>query len=249
MRCLYQSIYHRSIESVTYMPVDASLLRNVPLFAKLEEPFRALLVERARVRTYRPDTALIHQDESGDTLYVILRGLLKVSLNRPDGREVFLTVLSPGDHFGELSLIDSKYRSANVATQEEATLVLIDRPLFDELTHSREFMLNLCRGLASRNRMGNARVANLARMSIQGLVAHHILEFAELYGQRTDGSKDIVIPIRLTQNDLADLVGASRERVNQVMKHFKDTGCISVNLKYRITVHKPAELRRTIEMQ
>ena len=231
------------------MPVDPNLLRGVVLFDGLPAEPCKLIVERGRLRTYKPDSAIINQDDPGETLYLILRGIVKVSLNRPDGREVFLAVLAKGDHFGELSLIDSQYRSANVVTQEETALLLLDRTLFDELTHCREFTLNLLRSLAARSRRGNERVGNLARMSVQGLVAHHILEFAALYGQQSSVAGDVTIPIRLTQNDLADIVGASRERVNQVMQHFKATGSIAVNRQYRITVHDMTDLRRCVDMQ
>ena len=231
------------------MAVDPKLLGEVLLFEGLPPEQHAHIAERSRLRSYKPETTIINQEETGDTLYIVLKGIVKVSLNRPDGREVFLAVLAHGDHFGELSLIDSKYRSANVVTQEETSLVLIDRHTFDQLMHCDAFARNLCRSLATRFRRGNERIANLAHMSVQGLVAHHILEFAELYGQAQSDSKDILIPIRLTQNDLADLVGASRERVNQVMKHFKDSGAISVNMQYRITVHDMRDLQRCVEMQ
>ena len=231
------------------MAVDSNILRSVLLFAGLPADQLSLVSERGRLRTYRPETVVINQDDTGETLYLILTGIVKVFLQRSDGREVFLAALSKGDNFGELSLIDSKYRSANVVTEEETSLLLIDRALFDELTYCREFTLNLLRSLAARSRRGNERVANLATMSVQGLVAHHILEFAELYGQKSINGIDVTIPIRLTQNDLGDVVGASRERVNQVMKHFKDNGCITVNNQYRITVHKMADLQRCVEMQ
>src|SRR5690242_15533070 len=197
------------------MPVDPNILQNIGLFEGIPADRRALIAERGRVRTYKAETTVINQDDSGETLYIILKGIVKVFLNRPDGREVFLAALARNDHFGELSLIDSMYRSANVVTEEETSLLVIDHALFNELTYCREFNLNLLRSLAARSRRGNERVGNLARMSVQGLVAHHIIEFAELYGQQDPKSDDITIPIRLTQNDLADIVGASRERVNQ----------------------------------
>ena len=231
------------------MAVDATILRSIRLFDELPADQIALIAERGRLRSYKPDTVIISQDDTGETLYLILKGIVKVSLNRPDGREVFLAALGRGDHFGELSLIDSKYRSANVETQEQVTLLLVDRALFDTLTHCRQFTLNLLSSLASRSRRGNERVGNLARMSVQGLVAHHILEFAELYGQPGLNGKDITIPIRLTQNDLADIVGASRERVNHVIRTFKENSSISVDNRYRITVHSLSALRRSVEMQ
>lgn len=231
------------------MPVDANILRTIRLFDGMGSDQFTLISERGRLRAYKPETVVINQDDTGETLYLIMKGIVKVSLNRPDGREVFLAVLASGDHFGELSLIDSKYRSANVVTQEETLLLSIDRALFDELTYCRQFMLNLLASLAARSRRGNERVANLATMSVQGLVAHHILEFAQLYGQSGADGKDVTIPIRITQNDLADVVGASRERVNHVVKHFKENGSISVNNQYHITVHKMADLQRCVEMQ
>ncbi len=231
------------------MPIDASILLTVRLFDGLPAEQYALVAERGRLRSYKPETAVINQDDSGETLFLIMKGIVKVSVSRPDGREVFMAVLAKGDHFGELSLIDSQIRSANVVTQEETTLLAIDRALFDELTYSRQFILNLLASLAARSRRGNERVANLATMSVQGLVAHHILEFAGLYGQPSGDGKDVTIPIRITQNDLADVVGASRERVNHVIKHFKESGSISVNGQHRITVHRMADLRRCVEMQ
>lgn len=231
------------------MPVDINILRTIRLFEGIPADQLALISERGRLRAYKPETVVINQDDTGETLYLIMKGIVKVSLNRPDGREVFLAALAQGDHFGELSLIDSKYRSANVMTQEETLLLLIDRALFDQLTYCRQFMLNLLTSLAARSRRGNERVANLATMSVQGLVAHHIIEFAESYGQRGANSQDIMIPIRITQNDLADIVGASRERVNHVVKHFKESGSISVNNQYRITIHKIADLQRCVQMQ
>src|ERR1051326_6013156 len=107
------------------MPVDASVLRTVRLFDGIPADQYALVAERGRLRAYKPETVVINQDDTGETLYLIMKGIVKVSLNRPDGREVFLAVLAQGDHFDELRLIDSKYRSANVVTQEETILLLI----------------------------------------------------------------------------------------------------------------------------
>lgn len=231
------------------MPIDPKQLCHVTLLEGMSPEQLALIAERCRARPYKAETTIVNQDDPGETLYIILNGIVKVTMNRPDGKEVFLAVLSRGDHFGELSLIDSKYRSANVETQEETTLLMIDRAMFEQLMTMPPFPHNLCRCLAARFRRGNERIGNLARMSVGGLVAHHIVEFAELYGQTQPNGKDILIPIRLTQNDLADLVGASRERVNQVIKHFKDKRFISVNMQYRITVHNLAQLRKCVEMQ
>ena len=232
------------------MAIEENAFSHSILFEGLSQDQLQFIKDHSRIKSYKPDTAVINQDDSGDTLYIIQSGIVKVSMGRPDGKEVFLAVLGRGDHFGELSLIDSEFRSANVVTQEATTLMRIDRTTFDAMLETMpRFARNLCKCLAKRFRKGNERVGNLALMSVQGLVAHHVMDFAQLYGQTQPNSPDIFIPIRLTQNDIADLVGASRERVNQVMKTFKSNGSISVNMKYRITVHNMSYLKRCIDMQ
>lgn len=223
------------------MALDPKLLLNIPLFRGLSETQLDYLCARARLRTYKTEEAIVHQDDPGETLYIILRGIVKVSTTEPDGAEVFLAVLATGDNFGELSLIDSKFRSADVVTQEETTLVSVDREAFETLMRDSTFARNLLRILANRTRRANERIRAHCTLDVYGLVARQILEFAELYGKpQADGST--LIPIRLTQSDIGDLVGASRERVNQVMKFFREKKSLSIDPSYRITVHKMADL-------
>ena len=224
------------------MALDPRLLTDIPLFRGLSQDAVDLICTRARARTFRSEEAIVHQDDPGETLYVIVRGIVKVSTTEPDGAEVFLAVLASGDNFGELSLIDSKFRSADVVTQEETTLISIDRATFELLMGNISFARNLLRILANRNRQANERIRAHCTLDVYGLVARQILEFSKLYGKvQPDGST--VIPIRLTQSDIGDLVGASRERVNQVMKFFREKKCVSIDPSYHITVHKPADLQ------
>lgn len=226
------------------MPLDVNQLHKIALFEGLAPEVLERIAEHARQRTYRADEAIVHQDDPGETFYVILHGTVKISTTLPDGNEVFLALLATGDTFGELSLIDSGFRSADVVTQEETTLISIDRAAFDDLMNTVPgFTRNLMRILARRLRLANVRIQAHCTLDVYGLVARQIIEFAELYGQpQSDGST--LIPIRLTQGDMADLVGASRERVNQVMVAYRQRGSIAVDTSYRITVHKPAELRK-----
>jgi CRP/FNR family cyclic AMP-dependent transcriptional regulator len=224
------------------MSVDPRLLTEIPLFKDLAQDALDLICSRGRTRTFKTEEAILHQDDPGETLYVIVRGIVKVSTTEPDGAEVFLAVLASGDNFGELSLIDSKFRSADVVTQEETALICIDRATFEELMANGSFARNMLRILANRNRRANERIRAHCTLDVYGLVARQILEFSQLYGKsQPDGS--ILIPIRLTQSDIGDLVGASRERVNQVMKFFREKHSLSIDPSYHITVHKPADLQ------
>jgi CRP/FNR family cyclic AMP-dependent transcriptional regulator len=229
------------------MPLDLTQLTHIPLFEGMAPEQLGIIAEHVRQRTYRTDEAIVHQDDPGETFYVILHGTVKVSNTMPDGNEVFLALLATGDTFGELSLIDSGFRSADVVTQEETTLISIDRTGFDELINTvPAFTRNLMKTLARRLRLANLRIAAHCTLDVYGLVARQILELAELYGESLpNGSR--VIPIRLTQGNMADLVGASRERVNQVMVAYRQKGWISVDSSYRITVHKPTELSRRLQ--
>ena len=228
------------------MSIDLRLLETIPLLEGLPQALLETIASQAIQRTYKPDKTVVHQSDPGETLYIILNGIVKVSTTEQDGDEVFLAVLAAGDTFGELSLIDSKFRSADVVAQEETTLIAITRATFDHLMTDTTFTRNLLRILANRNRRANERIRAHCTLDVYGLVARQILEFAELYGKpQPDGSA--LIPIRLTQGSIGDLVGASRERVNQVMKFFREKNCISIDHDYRITVHKPAELQKRVD--
>lgn len=230
------------------MPVDPRLLSHIHLFEGLTPEQVAFVAGKARQRTYKADEAIVHQDDPGETLYIILHGIVKISMVGSDGNEVFLAVLAAGENFGELSLIDSQFRSADVITQEETSLLSIDRTTFNELIATAPvFCINMLRILAHRTRRLNVRIHAHCTLDVFGLVARQLLEFSELYGVK-QADNTTLIPIRLTQGDIGDLVGASRERVNQVMGHFREKKMISVDPKtYRITVIKPEELRKRLQ--
>lgn len=229
------------------MHLDLKQLANIALFEKFTPEQLESVCERARVKTYRPDDAIVHQDYPGENFFVILQGTVKVSSTLPDGSEVFLALLATGDTFGELSLIDSGYRSADVVTQETTTLVSFDRASFDAMLDTIPiFTRNLLRILARRLRLANVRIQAHSTFDVYGRVARQLLEFADLYGQ-TVANEDRQIPIRLTQGDIAQLVGASRERVNQVMVAYRQKGWITVDPSYHITIHKPDELRKRMQ--
>jgi CRP/FNR family cyclic AMP-dependent transcriptional regulator len=226
------------------MALDIENLKEIALFEGLSAEALAYIAEHARQRTYRGDETILHQDDPGEMFYIVLHGTVKISSTLPDGNEVFLALLATGDTFGEMSLIDSGGRAADVVTQEESTLLSFSRMVFDYLLNtSPDFARNLMRILARRLRLANVRIQAHCTLDVYGLVARQILEFSELYGKPLPNG-DRIIPIRLTQGNMAELVGASRERVNQVMVAYRQKELISVDTTYRITVHKPNELRK-----
>jgi len=154
-----------------------------------------------------------------------------------DGSEVILAFLGPGDTFGEMSMVDTAGRSANVIALEECNCLIMDRNAFYQCLKSMKGLsYNLVRLLSRRLRLANEQIQALSTLDVRGRVARQLLAFAQQYGE-ADPSNNVRIPLRLTQTDVAALVGASRERVNQVIVDFKDSGFISVDPSHRFTVH------------
>lgn len=216
---------------------DPNTLGNVTLFRGLTSEQLSWLNDRLHLKTYPAKSNIVTVEQPGEIIYVILDGTVKIHTTQADGTDVILAILGAGDIVGEISLIDSAGRSANVVTLEESTLLWMDRATFQRCLETMPAVThNLLRILGSRLRLANEQIQALATLDVYGRVARQILAFAEQYGQATPDD-DLLIPIRLTQSDIADMVGASRERVNQVVVFYKQRQYISVDQNYRIIVH------------
>jgi CRP/FNR family cyclic AMP-dependent transcriptional regulator len=225
------------------LTIDPSALAEIQLFEGLPAERLQRLAEILRKKTVPSGTNMITAEQPGEVVYVVLEGTVKILIEQMDGREVILAFLGAGDTVGEMSLVDSSGRSANVMTMEKCTLLWMDRATFQDLLRNvPEFAQNLVKLLAGRLRMANEQIQSLSSLDVAGRLARQILAFAERYGRPDDGG--IRIPLRLTQSDLAELVGASRERVNQVMVEFRQKGYLSVDSSHRVLVLKNEDLAR-----
>ena len=213
------------------------------------ELFRGLSAsELARVnallgRTAFPSGAMIMTaTQPGEIAYIVLNGTLKVSTLETGGRELTLALLGPGEIVGELALADRSGRSADVTALESSTLVWIDRGSFEALRRDIPAITeNLLRLLARRLRLVNAQLQAMATLDVHGRVARQLLALADALGEELpDGG--VRIPLRITQSDLAALVGATRVRVNEVLVGFTRRTVIEVDGKHRITVRDRGEL-------
>jgi CRP/FNR family cyclic AMP-dependent transcriptional regulator len=227
------------------MPLpDTSVLANVPLFKGLSQKDWNRLNESIYGRIFLAGTNIITAEQPGEVVYVILRGAVKIFMDQVDGTRVILAILGPGDVVGEMSLVDSAGRSANVITMEDSQLLWMDRRSFQRnLELIPQLSANLVRILSLRVRLANEQIQALATLDVYGRVARQFLAFTEKYGE-TGEAGDVRIPIRLTQSDLAELVGASRKRVNQVMVDFKRNGYLLVDAEGYVTVHQREALAK-----
>jgi CRP/FNR family cyclic AMP-dependent transcriptional regulator len=217
---------------------------EIGLFRGLTRAQAFQLAELLHRKTLPAGTLFITAEQPGELVYVIRSGAVKVFLNDADGAEVILAILAAGEVIGEMSLIDRSGRSADAVTLEETTVYWMDRASFRQcLSAAPVIHDNLLRLLCNRLRMANERIQSLALMGVEGRVARQLLALAEVYG-RTGAGGETIIPFRLTQGDLAGLIGATRVRVNQVMAAYKQRGYISVDQHYRIAIHNQDALSR-----
>lgn len=203
------------------MPAVADSLKAVSLFAALAPQEIAALADAAIARKYPKNAIVVTEGERSDSLYVILSGRVKVFVSDEHGKELVLNVLGPGEYFGEFAL-DEGPRSASVATLEPCEVAVIANELLREfLAAHPEAAVQLIRGLIARSRRATEGLKDLALLDVYGRVAKLLLELA----READGA--LVIDERLTHQDIADRVSASREMVGRILKDLETGGYIA----------------------
>ena len=206
------------------------MLENVPLFSGLPKEALAEIEQHGSVKSYKKNTIVINQDDETYSLYVILSGSVKVFVSGEDGREAVLNHQQAGDYFGDLALIDKQPRVASVMTTEPSKFMIISREDFLKcLSKNPEIAINLIKPMTSRIRMLAKNVSSLALLDVYGRVARTLLDQSENQG-------DVLVTEKLTQQEIADMVGASRAMVSRILKDLKEGGYISIEKK-RITIH------------
>lgn len=221
-----------------------NLLADIQLFEGLTPAQLDWVAQRAHRRAFPEGTNVLMAEQPGEAVYIILHGTVKIHVEQGDGRDVILSILGAGDLLGEMSLIDSVGRSASAVTLENSLMLWMDKHTFNQLLDEFPTVArNLVKILSARVRLSDQLIQALATLDVYGRVARQLLAFAERYGKPgADG--EVRIPIALTQGDIADLVGASRKRVNQVMVAFKSQELLSTDADGHIVLHDRQGLAR-----
>lgn len=221
----------------------AELLGRLPLFRGLPPPALDDLTRHVRLRSYSRGTIIFHKDDPGSTLYVILAGTVSIMLPSSEGKDLVLSMLTVGDFFGELSLFDEEPRCATaIAIEDETQTLMLPREEFLELIRSHPQMaVHIMALLSHRLREADALAQDAALLDLPGRLSRRLLELTEKHGQReADG---IRITLRLTQSELASLVGATRVATNRQLQRLQQQGVLKWEAQH-ITVLKPAALRK-----
>jgi CRP/FNR family transcriptional regulator, cyclic AMP receptor protein len=224
-------------------PEDAaSHLGGTRLFGELNPATLSSLAQRAIERSYKKGQLLVYQGDPGDSVFVIIDGLVKVMVTSEEGEEMVLVTLRPADTFGELSLVDGGPRSASAEAVEPTRVLIITRTILLELLDEHPSLTDtLLRSLGSLVRRLTEQAADLVFLDIHGRMAKLLVTLAEDRGKQTgDG---IVLDLNLTQADLAAMVGGSRQSVNQTLRSFESRGYLEIEGR-AIKLRKLEELRR-----
>jgi CRP/FNR family cyclic AMP-dependent transcriptional regulator len=206
------------------------VLRRAPLFEGLDEDnARVLRRQMTEVHLNRGEHLFL-EGQDGDRMYVVLDGKLKLTRAAADGRENLLSVLGPGEMFGELSLFDPRPRTSSASAVTDATLAALTHEALRPWLYERpEVSMHMLQALARRLRRANDLNADLVFTDVPGRVAKNLLDLADRFGeQEHDG---LHVHHDLTQEELAQLVGASRETVNKALADFAARGWLQISAR------------------
>jgi CRP/FNR family cyclic AMP-dependent transcriptional regulator len=206
------------------------LLRQVSIFRGLPEATLADLGRRVWQRTAEAGSLIVSHEEPGDALFVIASGKVKVVLYGETGREVILSILRAGDFFGEMALLDRQPRSANVVAVEDAQLLGLDREGFQtHIAQHPSTALAILAEMSGRLRRADEVIGNLALLDVYARVARAIRDLAQKQGEPVEGG--VLIRERPTQQEMAGLIGTSRETVSRALSEFTRRGLLEMSGK------------------
>lgn len=222
-----------------------SILKKVPLLQPLSESDLDNLSQSLRVQRLRKKEALFRKGDEGTALYIVKTGNIKIVLPSKVGEEVILAIFSEGDFLGEMSLLDQKPRSADAISIDESEVYVLNRSDFlSFLQKSENAMKCVLSCLSGRLRKTDDMVEDASFLTVSGRLAKKLIELAREFGLEDKGG-GVRIGLRLTQQEIADLVGATRESINKELRVLRDKGLVSLEEGY-VRISDLERLRRRV---
>ncbi|HME26860.1 MAG TPA: Crp/Fnr family transcriptional regulator [Acetobacteraceae bacterium] len=222
----------------------AALLAS-PLFAAMQPEELDEILKFASDRRVRRGQTIFQRGDNGSSLMAVLRGRVRISSVSGDGKELTLNVINTGEIFGEIALLDGQPRSADAVAIEDTVLLVVERRYFLPFLRQREDLcLRLLAVLCSRLRRTSTALEEIALFDLPVRLARVLLKLAEDYGR--PGPTGTRIDLKLSQRDLSNLVAASRESVNKLLRAWRETGTVELEDGF-IVLRRPVGLRALIE--
>jgi len=218
------------------------LLNKIPLFKSLSDSDLKSLSECVRLQSLKKGQTLFQKGDEGSSLYIIKQGTIKIVLPSRLGDEVIVTIFSKGDFFGEMALFDGQPRSADALSMESSKIYVLRRNDFLLFLHSNiNAMKSILSQLTKRLRNTDDFLEGTCFLSVSARLAKKLMDLAEAYG-RKDGD-GIYIDLNLTQKELGDMIGSTRESINKELKILRDKGLIT-NQENKIQIIDMVRLKR-----
>jgi len=219
------------------------MLQRSPLFRGLSPPTLERIAELAARRAYSNGEIVFSQGDAGDALYGVVTGRIRISAGAADGREIFLNIIEPGDTFGEIALLDGGSRTAAAVATMDSELVSIRREHFlAVLEREPRVALELLRLCGERLRWTSGQVEDAALLDVPARLAKRLLSLVHMHGQQAPNR----VTLRISQEELANFLGVSRQVVNQYLQGWKRHGWVDVG-RGSVTVLNEAALRNVAQ--
>lgn len=221
--------------------LNPQILKTVPLFSSLSDEQLRVLAPCIQLRSYPRNTLILRAGEETDALYVVLSGRVKVLIPDEEGHEVILTVMGPHEFFGEMGLLDEQPRSASVETLEPCEMLRFPKTGFMNcLKDNFGLAMEIIRNLVQRLRDADRKIESLALIDVYGRVARLLMDMAE----ELDGKW--IVQRAPPKQEIAHMIGASREMVSRVMKDLQHKGLIRAEKRKIIVLDRQTMSRRAL---
>jgi len=218
-----------------------SIVKNVPFFKRLTKDELELLENIAERKAYKKDEYIFFEEDKGERFYVIKKGQVKLTKMIENGDEQILNIFSDNDIIAEIIAFDKGNYPASAVTMEKTDLICFEQSKLEDLImENPKIGIKLLRELSGRLRKAQQNVRDLALKDSSAKVAGLLLSLAEKYGQKN--KEKIILDISLTQKEMANMIGSSRETVSRVLKQFEKDGLIKTSRK-KITIYKPNKMK------
>ena len=222
----------------------ASLLAS-PLFAAMTPAELDAILTMAIEHRYHRGQTIFQKDDAGSALMAVLAGRVRISAVSAEGKEMTLNVISPGEVFGEIALLDGKPRSADATAIEETILLVLERRDFlPFVLNNQDLTARLLAILCERLRRTSVALEDIALFDLPVRLGRVLLKLGEDYGRPTDAG--LRIDMKLSQKDLSNLVAATRESINKQLRTWREAGMVTIDGGYLILT-RPARLKRLVE--
>lgn len=224
--------------------IDVASVRRVPLFRDFADDEVEAVAATVTDRRYVKHQFIVREGDPGDTFFILVKGSVSVCRIAPDGRETILSILKEGDFFGEMSMFDSSLRSASIKTLTEVEVGAIRQSDFITLLdRNPRIGRSLVIALSERLRAANALIAATTSQDIRARLASLLLNLGDQFGERVDNGTRITL--RLTNQEMANMIGTTRETVNRTLNRFWDDKLVDMRTAHVVIV-EPDRLRALI---